>query len=71
MFPSCANIKTLFKAVAFVITAPENGVMARKRDRMLKRQLEREEELRRKKLDFEELKRNQEKGSKNFLIVFF
>ena len=62
MFPSCANIKTLFKAVAFVITAPENGVMARKRDRMLKRQLEREEELRRKKLDFEELKRNQEKG---------
>merc|ERR1712131_440992 len=49
------------EAVAFVITAPENGVMARKRDRMLKRQLEREEELRRKKLDFEELKRNQEK----------
>ena len=48
--------------MAFVITAPENGVMARKRDRMLKRQLEREEELRRKKLDFEELKRNQEKG---------
>merc|ERR1712096_187159 len=43
------------EAVAFVITAPENGVMAKKRDRMLKRQLEREEELRRKKLDFEEL----------------
>jgi len=38
-----------------------NDALAKNKDRWLRRQLEREEELRRRKLEYEDLKRNQEK----------
>ena len=43
--------------------------MAKNKDRWLRRQLEREEELRRRKLEYEDLKRNQEKGKNDILIL--
>ena len=39
----------------------QRDILAKKRDRVIKRQQEREEELRRKKFDFEEQKRIQER----------
>merc|ERR1712062_493547 len=48
------------EGVAFEITESKDDTMRRKRDRILRKQLEREEEQRRKKLSYEELKRTQE-----------
>ena len=52
----------IFQGVAFEITESKDDTMRRKRDRILRKQLEREEEQRRKKLSYEELKRTQEQG---------
>jgi len=56
------NKPPLESPVAFEIgDKAKSDAMAKNKDRWLRRQLEREEELRRRKLEYEDLKRNQEK----------